>query len=332
MAIEFTVVMPAYNRGDLIAETLDALLAQTHPPHEIIVIEGGSTDNTLQVLARYAGRVTVRSISDLAIQTKRNLGVGLVRTGWIAFCDSDDIWLPTYLEKQAALIAAEPGINLAFGNFQILRNGVVEPGTKFDDAPAGYWDGIGTRRVPQGWIFDRSIAGATFRFHPIFPSATVITKELATAVGGFDSSLPMRVEDGEFTLRCLYHAKAAALPEPLVLIRKHEANFSRDLVPRLLDEVTTLQHVRENHTEAHSYRHIIDDEIASRTEMAFNAAFASKDHAMTAALFERLPKERRSFKVRVKHAISRMPGFVGIPLNTSLQALAGGRSVDPGVR
>ena len=142
----------------------------------------------------------------------------------------------------------------------------------------------------------------------------------------------MRVEDGEFTLRCLYRSKIAAIPEPLVQIRKHETNFSRDLVPRLVDEVSTLLYIKKHHTDAAPYHHIIDDEIEIRTVQAFNAAFAAKDHATTAMLFERLPQKNRSFKLRVKGAISKLPDLLGIPLNTSLQALTGRGSNDTGVR
>jgi len=323
MPVEFTVVIPTYNRGDLIAETLDAVLAQTHAPREVIVIDGGSTDNTQDVLARYAGRITSKIIAERAVQPKRNLGIGLARTGWIAFCDSDDVWRPTYLEKQAALISAEAGIGLSFGNFQILRDGKVDASTKFDDAPSGYWEAVGVRRLPQGWVFDHSLAGASFRFHPMFPSAIVLSKELATQVGGFNSNMPPRAEDGEFTLRCLYHAKAAALPEPLVLIRKHGANISGDLVPRLLDEIASLQHARDNHPEALAYQPIINDEIAIRTKDAFHAAFAGKDHMLAVELFEKLPPQWRSMRARVKNLVARMPPFPGRPLNASLQALAG---------
>lgn len=332
MMVEFTVVMPTYNRGDLIAETLDAVLAQTHAPREIIVIDGGSTDNTQDVLARYDGKITSKRIAERAVQPKRNLGIGLAKTGWIAFCDSDDIWLPTYLEKQAALISAEEGIGISFGNFRTLRNGTVEPPTKFDDAPPGYWEQVGIRRLPQGWVFDRSLAGASFRFHPMFPSAMVLSKALATKVGGFNSNIPPRAEDGEFTLRCLYNAKAAALPEPLVLIRRHEANISRDLVPRLLDEIATLAHARDNHPEALAYHPIINDEIGIRTKDAFHAAFAGRDHVTAAELFEKLPPEWRSMKARVKNLVARMPAFLGRPLNASLQALVGGQTRDSGQR
>lgn len=332
MTVEFTVVMPTYNRGDLIAETLDAVLAQTHAPREIIVVDGGSTDNTQDVLAPYAGKITSRNITERAVQPKRNLGIGLARTNWIAFCDSDDIWRPTYLEKQAALISAEPGIGISFGNFQILRDGKVEAPTKFDDAPTGYWEEVARRRLPQGWVFDRSLAAASLRFHPMFPSAIVLSKELATTVGGFNSNIPPRAEDGEFTLRCLYHAKAAALPEPLVLIRRHDANISRDLVPRLLDEIATLEHARDNHPEALAYQAIINDEIGIRTKSAFHAAFAGKDHVMAATLFEKMPPEWRSMKARVKNMVARMPDFLGRPLNASLQALAGKEARDSEVR
>jgi glycosyltransferase involved in cell wall biosynthesis len=332
MTVEFTVVMPTYNRGDLIAETLDAVLAQTLAPHEIIVVDGGSTDNTQDVLARYAGRITSKNITERTVQPKRNLGIGLARTAWIALCDSDDIWLPTYLEKQAALISAEPGIGMSFSNFQILRDGKVEAPTKFDDAPAGYWEEVGVRRLPQGWVFDRSLAAASLRFHPMFPSAIVLSKQLATTVGGFNSNIPPRAEDGEFTLRCLYHAKVAALPEPLVQIRRHDANISRDLVPRLLDEIATLQHARDNHPEALAYHPIIDDQIGIRTKSAFHAAFAGKDHVLAATLFDKLPPEWRSLKARVKNLVARMPGFLGHPLNAILQALKGKQSRDSEVR
>jgi glycosyltransferase involved in cell wall biosynthesis len=323
MSVAFTAVIPTYNRADLIAETLDAVLAQTFPPREILVIDDGSTDDTQAVLATYAGKITVRLIKNSGVQIARNTGIALAKCDWVALCDSDDLWLPTYLEKQAALLFAEPGIGMSFGNFRTLRNGAVEPKTKFDDAPHGFWDTA--RDIPQGWIFDRSIAGKSFRFHPFFPSAMVFSKELATSVGGFSPVVPTRVEDGEFTLRCLYRSKVAAVREPLVLIRRHDSNASRDLVPRLMDEVAALQYIKAQHAEAAPYHSIIEDEIAIRTVMAVNGAFANKDHTLMVQLFEELPQHERSLKLRVKRAIAGMPDFLGKPLNGAMQILMGRR-------
>jgi glycosyltransferase involved in cell wall biosynthesis len=323
MSVAFTVVIPTYNRADLIVETVEAVLAQTFQPSEIIVIDDGSTDNTHAVLSRYADKITVKVIKNSGVQTARNTGIALAKHDWVALCDSDDLWLPTHLEKQAALLSAEPGIGMSFGNFSTLRDGVVEPKSKFDDAPPGFWDTA--REIPQGWVFDRSLAGASFRFHPFFPSAMVLSKALAMSVGGFSPVVPTRVEDGEFTLRCLYRSKVAAVREPLVLIRRHDSNASRDLVPRLMDEVTALQYIKARHAEAVPYHSIIDSEIEGRTIGAFNGAFANKDHVLTIQLFEKLPQHRRSLKFRVKRAIAGMPDFLGKPLNGAMQTLAGSR-------
>jgi glycosyltransferase involved in cell wall biosynthesis len=332
MAVEFTVVIPSHNRGDLIGETLDAVLAQTLKPQEIIVVDDGSTDNTSDVLAGYAGQITVKRVPSCGPQAKRDFGISLAKTDWVAHVDSDDLWLPNYLHKQAELLSAEPGIGMSFGNFCIFRDGLVEPKSKFDEAPAGFWENLGARPIPQGLIFDRSIAAASFRFHPIFPSAMVVSRTRIASVGGFNSHIPLRVEDGEYTLRCLYRLKVAAIREPLVYIRKHASNMSGNLVLRLVDEVTALHHIKEHHSEALPYRHIIDDEIEIRTTMALNAAFSSKDHATAAALYRRLPPARRSMKLRVKAAVSGMPSFLGLPLNASLQAIKGGGKKDSGVR
>jgi len=81
------------------------------------------------------------------------------------------------------------------------------------------------------------------------------------------------------TLRCLYRAKAATLPQRLVTIRRHDANFSRDQLRNLIDEVAALQFPHAHHKEAQPFHAIIDDEIDRRRIMAAEGAFAEKDHA-----------------------------------------------------
>ncbi len=120
------------------------------------------------------------------------------------------------------------------------------------------------------------MAGATFRWHPIFPSGTVLTKALSARAGGFDQSLAgMRGEDGEFTLRCLYHAQVGAIPEPVFLYRRHATNFSGDQLRNLVDEVRLLRRIRETHAEAAPWHDVIEAEIQRRSIEAANAAFAA---------------------------------------------------------
>src|SRR4051794_8595591 len=93
----FTVVVPSYNRCDLIGETLESILLQHLPAAEVIVIDDGSTDETKAVVAHFGARVTYRKIPSSGVQVARNVGIQMARTLWIALCDSDDLWRPDHL-------------------------------------------------------------------------------------------------------------------------------------------------------------------------------------------------------------------------------------------
>lgn len=321
-----SVVIPAYNGAVWIAETLQAILAQTHPAREVIVVDDGSTDDTSAVVARFVPHVTLIQQSNEGVQAARNRGIAAAKGDWIALCDQDDLWLPGYLQAGADLLAADPAIEFIFSNFRQLHNDGPAPTTKFDQAPLGWWDALPYRDIPEGRVFDGSIAGSTFVFHPIFPAATLIAKSLITRVGGFDIRMRgLRNEDGEFMLRCLYHGHTAAILSPLVHIRRHGGNFSADLVRRLQDEVESLQFIRANHAPARQYWPIIDAVIAERRVDAIDAAFASRDHVTSRRLIAALPADARTGKLRLKGAIAALPDWLGHPLNVLLQRAVSGR-------
>lgn len=172
------------------------------------------------------------------------------------------------------LIAAAPELDFTFSDFHILRDGALEPVSKFARAPKGYWDAVPRRILPEGWVFEGSLAGQSMLFHPIFQSAMMFTKDLFEAVGGYSPSMRgRRSEDGEFTLRCLYRARVGALPEPLVAIRKHASNDSGNALLCLVDEVWTLGEIKAHHPEAAAYAPIIEAEILRRAIAAAHLAF-----------------------------------------------------------
>jgi glycosyltransferase involved in cell wall biosynthesis len=90
------------------------VLAQTAPVHEVIVVDDGSTDGTPEVLARYAGRVTVLRQDNSGGATPRNAGIERATGEWVAFLDADDVWKPEKLERQLADAAQAPGCVFAF--------------------------------------------------------------------------------------------------------------------------------------------------------------------------------------------------------------------------
>lgn len=103
MSVTVSVVVPTYNRADLIGETLERILAQTVPPAEVIVVDDGSTDDTPAVLARFGARIRVERIENSGEIDARNHGIRLARGTLIAFCDSDDLWEADHLARMVAL-------------------------------------------------------------------------------------------------------------------------------------------------------------------------------------------------------------------------------------
>ena len=98
----YSIVMPVFNRGHLVAATLESVLAQTESDWEIIVVDDGSTDETMAILKRYRARcgdkMRVIQQGNKGPGAARNVAVAAARGRYIAFLDSDDLWFPWTLE------------------------------------------------------------------------------------------------------------------------------------------------------------------------------------------------------------------------------------------
>src|SRR5881227_962875 len=107
-----SVVIPAYNVGPLISETLDSVLAQHYRHFEIIVVNDGSPDTPAleAALAPYRDRITYIAQENAGPGAARNAGIERARGELIAFLDGDDIWLPECLTEQVARANADPGL------------------------------------------------------------------------------------------------------------------------------------------------------------------------------------------------------------------------------
>jgi len=101
----FSIIIPTYNRLELLRQTLASVWAQTFTDYEIIVVDDGSTDGTLEYLKSLNQRVQVLQQANRGPGSARNLGVKTARGIYIAFLDSDDVWFPWTLETYATLIA-----------------------------------------------------------------------------------------------------------------------------------------------------------------------------------------------------------------------------------
>lgn len=111
-----SVVIPAYNAARYLAAAVDSILAQTRPPLEIIVINDGSTDNTLEVAQSFGPRVHVISQPNGGISVARNAGIAAARGSLIALQDADDLALPRRIELQAAALEADAELELVLAH------------------------------------------------------------------------------------------------------------------------------------------------------------------------------------------------------------------------
>lgn len=320
---EVSVVIPAYNRGALIAETLASILAQTHSPTEILVVDDGSTDNTADVVKGFAPEVRYLRINNSGPSVARNVGVAATRAPWIAFCDSDDLWRQDRLARQVELLEREPRLEYIFTNFAHVVGGHWQSSSKFDQTPVEFWAGIRREVAPGLWVLDQPLYGRLLRYQPIFPSTVLMSRAFFERVGGCDPSFSRTVsEDLEFTLRCVSQAPLGAVADPVVGIRRHDTNYSGNLLRCLLGELEILRHAAAHHAAAASFLDVIEDEIGRRSAEAASVAFAVGELSLVRRLFQDVPFARRTWKLRAKQWVARMPAWVAKPVHRALLRLS----------
>jgi glycosyltransferase involved in cell wall biosynthesis len=312
----FSVIVPSFNRADLLTFTLDAILGQQLQPAEVIVADDGSTDDTADIVARYGGRVRHLPLANGGPPAARHAGVLASRCALIAFCDSDDIWLPDHLFALRGLLKFAPYV---FSNFVHIRNDEWETKDKFANAPPGYW-GRATRPVDERTLLaEAPLFPDILEFQPIFPSCTAMTRRFYDHVGGYNAAFGrVPSEDLEFTLRCVREAPTAIALRPTVGIRKHGKNRSANVSRQIRGEIEVLRWSREHHRVLPEWAAGIDREIAARTLMAFDDAFAASGLAVARSLIPDLRLDPLSCKTRLKRVIAALPDALAIRISAVL--------------
>ncbi|GHG67546.1 glycosyltransferase family A protein [Comamonas sp. JC664] len=116
MTLRFSVIIPTYNRARLLEAALDSVFAQEEQDFEVLVVDDGSTDDTLETLARYGERVRVLQQRNAGPGAARNLGIQAARGEYVAFLDSDDLWFPWTLATYRRVLEEAPGTSVVLGS------------------------------------------------------------------------------------------------------------------------------------------------------------------------------------------------------------------------
>ncbi|HVC60147.1 MAG TPA: glycosyltransferase family A protein [Acetobacteraceae bacterium] len=317
--MDISVVIPTYNRADLLPLTLDTVLGQSRAPAEVIVVDDGSTDGTAAVVQKFADRVRYYCIENSGEFAARNFGVAHARYPWIAFCDSDDLWASDKLHWHAVLHRACPELAYSFSDFVIITDGTWGSQQKFDLAPAGYWEAGRTVVAEECWVIRDSLYERLIAYQPIFPSSVFIGRDFFESLGGWHTGFDRkRIVDFEFHLRCVVKPPIGAIHRPLVGIRKHAGNISGNLINMLLGEIDVLRYALLHHKPAERCRDTLLRSIARRQTNALDAAFLVGNYGLVRDLYRDMAPVARSQKAWTKYLIAGMPAPLRQPVARAL--------------
>jgi glycosyltransferase involved in cell wall biosynthesis len=116
-----SVVIPTYNRSKVIGRCIENILCQDYENFEIIVVDDGSSDQTQEVVGKYLDKITYLRQENSGAGAARNAGAMVANGEWIAYQDSDDVWMPDKLSRQVEAISAYPDADVISSNLLIYR-------------------------------------------------------------------------------------------------------------------------------------------------------------------------------------------------------------------
>ena len=208
-----SVVIPAYNAAWCVCKAIDSVLAQDYGDFEVIVVNDGSTDDTVARLSPYGDAIRVVHQTNRGLSAARNAGIRTSRGKFIAFLDADDWWLPAKLGRQVALLRDRP--ELGFCSTAALVQGPA--GDLVNVWACPNWEGPFLAHL---FANNASVAGSG--------SAVMVRRDKFAEIGHFDESLHS-LEDIDMWMRLAAVAGYACLAEPLVVILKRPGSMSRNL-------------------------------------------------------------------------------------------------------
>lgn len=205
-----SVVISSYNYAHFLGETIRSVLGQTYPAREVIVVDDGSSDNSVEVARSFGGRVRVVEQENGGVCVARNNGARLATGEVVAFLDSDDIWLPRKLERQAEAFHSDPEVGLVSCGIRFF-NPRGETIVEYNEGKSGWC-------AKDILLYKEPVLNTT-------ASAVAVRRDVFEAAGGFDQRRELfAAEDREFAYRAARLAKIAFIPEILVDYRIHGAN------------------------------------------------------------------------------------------------------------
>lgn len=273
-----SIVMPAYNSASFIREAIVSCLAQTYPSIELIVIDDGSTDDTVAIVQSFGDDVRLIQQANQGPAIARNAGILSAKGDFVKFCDSDDILYPQHIEKVIACFTKNPDVSAVYTRYlHVLADGQT-PKPNINDPD-----------LLSGDIYCDLLASNS---NAILTSALTVKRDCLIAVGLFLNSETLRhSEDWDLFLRIADQYQYATVPEILINYRWHDTNISTQELSLAHGRLIVWQRTRETALSKGCY---------SSTE--FDGIIAGRYHlyAIEAWRYNQLGEAQQAFRQAIK--------------------------------
>lgn len=216
---EVCVVIPAFNPGDHIRETLESVLSQTQQPIEVVVVDDGSDEDLTWIEGRFPSIRLLRQ-SRSGPSVARNRGILATSASLIAFLDQDDLWREDKLERQVQAMMDEPRSGLCYCDVTTVMAGDEPTRRDLSSSPLLQLEDAS---LDSSEALLRSMKYFANRF--VVPSSVLLRRDVLGSTGLLDPILPF-TGDFDFLIRAGATRPVIYLPIPLVFYRRHSRNFS----------------------------------------------------------------------------------------------------------
>ena len=197
---DFSIVVPLYNKAGYIDKTIRSVLAQTYPGFEVLIVDDGSTDNSLEIVQSFSDeRIRIISQKNSGVSNARNTGIKAAKYDLIALLDGDDWWDERYLEEMMGLIREYPNVSIYSSQFAFFYNGKSYPSVALRKNSAQKTD-----------CFDCLQVGVSLKHLPIHTSSIIFRKDILQQAGLFDERITY-FEDHDLFIRISVFSKWAYL-------------------------------------------------------------------------------------------------------------------------
>ncbi len=221
---KISVIIPVYNGENTIRETIASVLAQTFSELELIIIDDGSTDSTLEVVQSISDpRLRVFSYANSGQAASRNRGVSLARGECVSFIDADDLWTPDKLESQWQTLQANPEAAVAYSWTDCIDE-------------TGQFSRRGSYISASGDVYAKLLLVDFIESG----SNPLIQKDAFEAVGGFDESLPA-AEDWDLWLRLAQCYRFVAVSVSQIRYRQSPTSWSANVLKQEAGSVKVIE-------------------------------------------------------------------------------------------